>query len=229
MRINEILQESGQGIYSIVELEDVVNIIKTECSDAYNGFLRGKCIYRGTSQHGLSVRVNPQNGLRISANGMINYYTVAMSQSAEFKNFPPRNKSLICSTSMEIANNFGQEYWVFPVNGTKIGIVNRPDIWDVPKLKLKTIDLAGYFKEVCLPTINEQLDYERSKNLGDKYAKYLKWLTPKNLEMEVLDTKLFFTETMYNYYTEVWFSNTAYMIAVDSKITKSMLGVSKIR
>lgn len=169
----------------------------------------------------MCLEVNPQLGHRKSAN-VPNYYTVLMSQSPSFNSFPPRDKSLICSTNMEKADMYSESptcYAVFPVNGTVIGVANKPDIWDTrvtinnynSNLYDFVRDLALYFHGVCLSTIQEQIQYEKDHKLGNIYEQFMQ-LTPDELGFSVMDSGSFYKNLSRDFNSEVWFSAKAYMV-----------------
>lgn len=219
MKISEILKEK---IYDHAD-NTILEKIKTECSDAYNAYMNDRTvIYRGCSQVQKYLEANPQNGQRKSAN-TTNYYTVALSQLPAFKDYPPRDRSLICSTSKSYAEEFVRQYSgvyaVFPVNGTKIGMINDGDMWDTyldfcgETLTIERVNyrLRNYFSGICLPTVTEQLEREKELNLGTLYRDYISSLDPKVLGFSVKDTSSFYKQSA-ELESEVWFSGKAYMV-----------------
>lgn len=71
---------------------------------------------------------NPQAINRESRN-TANYYTVIFDNSPYRKDFPKRNKSLICSTARFTAENYGDVYRVIPFDGAKIAVCPDYDFW----------------------------------------------------------------------------------------------------
>jgi len=69
----------------------------------------------------------------------LNYYTLIMDNSPEWKNFPKRRKSFICKFNSSTYGNY--EYYVIPEDGSNWGIVNNQDIWNGFDTSLEEIDL----------------------------------------------------------------------------------------
>ncbi len=71
---------------------------------------------------------NPLNTNRISTTGL-QYYTWLIDESPYWGDYPKRNKSLICSSS--IYNTYNESlYVVLPMGNPTIGICDEGDIWD---------------------------------------------------------------------------------------------------
>jgi hypothetical protein len=89
-------------------------------------------IYRGMRHHtGKYVLFNGnENYKRVSANTH-NLYTILMSEYfPKWKDYPKRNKSLICSLSFDTATSYGSDvYRVFPLENQVIGICPANDWW----------------------------------------------------------------------------------------------------
>lgn len=58
----------------------------------------------------------------------VNYYTLIMDNSPEWKDYPKRSNSFICS--MNTSNYNGTSYIVIPRNGSKWGVCDSTDIYD---------------------------------------------------------------------------------------------------
>lgn len=58
-----------------------------------------------------------------------------MDNSPYFKDYPKRSRSLICTTSKEVAGSYAKDrgiYVIFPLNGARIGLCPDGDIWQTP-------------------------------------------------------------------------------------------------
>ena len=219
MKFSEICNE---GIYQKTKRNPfrvVLEEIKKDCSDAWESFVsNGAVIYRGTSQTSDYIKVKPQNGKRKSAY-TLNYYTVAMSQLPSFKDYPPRDRSLICSTSTIKTREYGNTFVVFPLNGTKIGIVNKKDIWystpygnDTYLYEIAEY-MIDYFSYHCCNTVSAQLNYEKKQKLGTTYKKFVETITPDRCGFTLETTSDFYKNHNRKFESEIWFSNTAWMIS----------------
>ncbi len=119
MRISEI-QHSQESIRRSVE--HAVTRYKTSKI----------AIYRGSEsydKHDVVFLIDPTAmGTRVSAMGS-NYYTLWIDNSVKWKKFPPRSKSLICSTSPNTASTYGHVSVVIPLMNPEIGVCPQGDFW----------------------------------------------------------------------------------------------------
>ena len=129
--------------------EDFIKLIKSgKYDDAIKGFDKKQGIlYRGVmdSKHIPYSIIDPTKGrLRRSANTS-NEYTLLMDNLPEWKDYPKRSRSLICTTDKWYADGFGDLKIVLPVNGAKLGVCTSEDLWDsfmliFPELRASEMD-----------------------------------------------------------------------------------------
>lgn len=114
-------------------IDDAIDTLsKPEYSQAIEAYNSGFEIYRGDWNIGNSSDFGTEivPGIRVSQNTS-NVYTRLLSDILpSWKNFPPRNRAVICTTSANTASDFGNLYVIFPENETKIGICSDYDIWN---------------------------------------------------------------------------------------------------
>jgi hypothetical protein len=79
---------------------------------------------------------------RTSANTK-NYYTIWMDNNPEWKDYPQRSKSLICSSSYSTADGFGSVQLIIPADMNKIGICLEHDLWRTFTRLFSTLKIAG--------------------------------------------------------------------------------------
>lgn len=114
-----------------ISKQEAINIIRNNCKE----FLVDKKlkIFRGVgydNEDSDFVLIKPSEGLiRRSANTN-NHYTLLIDNSEEWSHFPKRSKSIICTTSLEHAHNYGYAYCVIPFDNANIGVCPENDIWD---------------------------------------------------------------------------------------------------
>ncbi len=132
--MSKSLNENKTNSYKkISDEKELINLFKEDYSEALQQYKKGKIIYRGAKKYltknDLAVIVTP--GIRISQANVPNIYTILLSELFDsWKKFPKRNRSHICSLSLISAQEFSDTiYFVFPKNGTKIGVCPRNDIW----------------------------------------------------------------------------------------------------
>lgn len=134
-------------------------LLNQYCSAA----LKSTPIYRGipnASKHLLYI--DPSKSIRKSAYAQGNIYTLLMSNRPNWSAYPPRNKSLACSTDILKAKEYGITpndktlfFRVYPYDGAKIGVASNYDIWQSFNSGLG----SGYL----LKDFNEIIDYWMKK------------------------------------------------------------------
>lgn len=113
----EVLIESSHTIDDM----DVVQRLKTKCSEALDLHLKGKGIYFATTHSKDKVMlVRPSQ--HTYEEGKYKLLHEMLDASSEWKMFPKRSVSTICSTSKQAAESGSTVYVVLPVNGTKLGV-----------------------------------------------------------------------------------------------------------
>lgn len=123
-------------------------------------------IYRGGQNHGeISIRNHPLN--RISAN-TTNECTILLDNFLpSWKNYPKRSESFICSTSSDTAENYGDVYFVIPMENKKIGVCPDLDIWYSFENVTELIGVGGS----QVPDTNEALQIIRDAMKLEKKEK----------------------------------------------------------
>lgn len=114
-----------------LSFEQVYALLKTNCSEALKAFSTGHQIYKGLQLTGNFYKTDPSLIERASAN-TYNYYTILFSNLPNWKAYPKRSRSLICSTSYQKAKSYAagnNPFLVMPFDGARIGICPTEDIW----------------------------------------------------------------------------------------------------
>lgn len=104
------------------------------------------------------------------------YFGTMLNQLFDSNSIPNRSKSLICSTSVQFAKDFGGVYDVIPFNDAKLTFANTPDYWD--QIDKETyIDVSMFNNEFEMwadefhfrNNKKTQLDYKKEINdIGNK-------------------------------------------------------------
>lgn len=145
--------------------DELFHLFKTDFSDAYENWLKGIAIVRGSRDIGKYCIL--ETGKRKSKS-VSNVYTMLMSDILPcWSNFPKRNRSFICATNIDIAQSYagatGRVYYVFPENNSKIGICSSHDIW---------------YSFVYLSKISKEANYKISiPDICDMFIDYTNFLT----------------------------------------------------
>jgi hypothetical protein len=121
-----------------------------------------KPIYRGVDLKSKYYKIDPKLYTRKSRNTQ-NYYTLLMS---EWKNIPPRNKSMICTFEKRLSSGYGDVFRVIPFDNS---------YWGISKTWIKTI-----YNGLNLIDFNDSLyDFGVSKGIllkDDNYDEFMNQL-----------------------------------------------------
>jgi len=184
-----------------ISKEEAERIINTKCKAS----LKGTPIYRGRYfEKGLFLEVDPKEFVRKSAD-IKNFYTLLIDYILpQWKNYPKRSQSIICSTSPEYAKSYGSVYMVYPFDGSKIGVCPRGDIWYSFLKSLGTTlhmfndDLEDLVRlnNIKLSETNPNLFKKQLQSLARRGGTYRskvinKWLSNKKLDLLDLIEKAF--------------------------------------
>jgi len=148
--------------------DELYEKIYEECSDAINYYKKsGMRIYRGDALDGYPIAfVDPASGgARRSAN-TDNYYTLIIDNSDAWHDYPPRSRSLICSSSKHTASEYGENlYMVVPVNGSKVAQCQANDFWgafDDQEYVIMGLGNLNLGLELLLQRFNSAKKFDRS-------------------------------------------------------------------
>lgn len=133
--------------------QEAIEIIKKHCSHnfAKTADTKNQKIWRGSERYTFDYGLanSESKRLRIAANAA-SYIMAFMSGSNTWKDYPPRNKSFICTTENSYADTYGTPKIMIPFDGTKIGMCSKDDIFGSFKLPYEDMNhflsiLSGEF------------------------------------------------------------------------------------
>lgn len=129
----------NEGRTKSVDIDFARTFIERRCQNA----VKGTPIYRGIQAYETDyLYVDPsKSSPRMSPYADYNYYNMLLSNLPSWKDYPPRDKSLICTTSYDNAEhrqNGDFPLRVLPVDGSKIGVCNECDIWEGFKITVRS-------------------------------------------------------------------------------------------
>jgi hypothetical protein len=159
----------SQSVNPIDALEQYESQILT----ALGQYIKGNIIWRGlpNSNRKPALIVDPTKVERRAANTR-NYMNMIVSQLIpSWSSFPPRNRSMICSGTVNTADGYGFPYVVLPFGNPKVGIVPSLDFWDS-------------FQGIDIPDANSSLEYFyrylTDKELPETFPEFVKALGELN-------------------------------------------------
>lgn len=116
-----------------LSVEQAIEYLNKHCKDGLKAISTGGLLLRGMPNSGIKAMavVDTSKMLRTSKDSD-NFYQLAMDTSPILKNFPKRSNSFICTTSITTASSYGSSgniMLIIPVDGTKVAVANKPDIF----------------------------------------------------------------------------------------------------
>lgn len=165
----------GNGVQKLLDIDISLENYKTRLakllcgrfSSAWNKYLNEYVeIWRGVKSYDYGDIVVVSPGTRISQN-VNNLYTRLLSDILpDWKDYPKRSQSFICTNSKNLSSFYGNSYLVFPENGAKIGICPRADIWDSFRLTLNHPSIPEFVAEIrAILSIANEKSLESINNL----------------------------------------------------------------
>ncbi len=185
MRLVEI-DNSNRTTEIKINNDQLGKFISEKCPIAYNSPVN---IYRGINLNKKFMFGDSRLFERQSKN-TANYYTLLMSDILNnWKDYPKRSRSFICTTSFEMASNYGNIFQVFPVGDPLIGICPRSDLW----FSFNNISLDNFY--IIFNSLNSKLGYKFKGNLLD-FKTQLKqldkdWIIEKNIAKKDYEGSIF--------------------------------------
>lgn len=155
--INAIIARVKPGDENLIKSqpineEDESEIVKLLCgrfSSAWNKYFKEEQgIWRGVKSYTYGNIVVMTPGTRISQN-VLNLYTRLMSDILpEWKEYPKRSNSFVCTNSEGLSSFYGDSHLVLPENGANIGICPKADIWDSFRLTLNHTSIPEFVADM---------------------------------------------------------------------------------
>lgn len=155
--INAIIARVKPGDENLIKSqpineEDESEIVKLLCgrfSSAWNKYFKEEQgIWRGVKSYTYGNIVVMTPGTRISQN-VNNLYTRLMSEILpEWKEYPKRSNSFVCTNLEGLSSFYGDSHLVLPENGANIGICPKADIWDSFRLTLNHTSIPEFVADM---------------------------------------------------------------------------------
>ena len=156
--------------------EDGDNLMRTlenSCSQALHALSDDRIMLRGATLPTFNAihLVNPAAKLRVSR-FTSNYYTLMLDNLPAWNGWPKRSQSIICTTSIHKASNYGiAKYLVLPMNGARIGVCPEADIWNSFHRKFNTL-----YSRLVAPLKKQSITDKSYSAMMAEIFKYKKWL-----------------------------------------------------
>ncbi|VVC05803.1 Uncharacterised protein [uncultured archaeon] len=226
-------------LFEIVDNQEIAfSALESNCSSALQN-LHDKVIYKGMpSMDKNAFFLDPSLYERHSV-GTSNYYTLLLSNLPNWKKYPRRNHSLICTTNYWQAIRYGKLFLVLPVNGAKIGICPKFDIFLTQITEnCDIVDLNKFWERFGLDQFNYPIFLQELQEKWEKITNntthtsaaskqiqnIMKNYSPRQAEFVLenlyspmkLGFRLKTIENFRNrYHHEIWFESKCYCISID--------------
>lgn len=204
MRFKSFLFESNNSLTPLTR-EEAITIARKNCKEALTS--REPLVARGLRSSITESKeefrlVKPSSVIRKSANTS-NEYNLLLSNLPSWKEYPPRNKSIICATfgNIEYTKSFGDSNIVIPFNGAKFGVCPAFDLWEsFPKLhnlfgdpdyQFSLHEFNSTLVKLCYKakiSYNSNLSYDTLLKIFDKLTIYFNSLeSPDSFDKKFID------------------------------------------
>jgi hypothetical protein len=180
MKLNDLLES-----YSYISSEDIGNVIKQNLPVIKNYIENNIKIYRGMKGNYEFILVNANEFNRPSRN-IENYFNSLTTVLPSWQGWPTRNKSIICTSSINTAYHYGIPFYVIPLDNQKIAVSESYDYWQsgineeiipggfINIVTSKITILLNYFKTIG---VISEADYQNNpKLLLEAFDKIRSWL-----------------------------------------------------
>lgn len=193
----------GKGL-EFTTIIDVIQIVKEKAPYYFEMIKDGKLpkyqqIYRGaghiskdSSRYNAVKLYDPLAHIRHSANTE-NYYTEIIDHSKYWEDYPNRTSSIVASTNITRAKEYGTVYHVIPLNeNVKFGVCSEYDIWNSFDFALEKLD-SIFAEDMAIPTATP--DFKHLAGLNN-FIK-TKFDLPKNASYVDMKRKLVFNDNTF--------------------------------
>ena len=111
------------------EMYSYIESVPTLGKKIASKLLKGNFIHRGLRVDNKRLYIEPKLFNRVSKN-TDNFYTLLIDNFPTWENYPKRSRSIVCSTSEDKADVYGNVYAVFPIDmSAQFGVCSSQDIW----------------------------------------------------------------------------------------------------
>lgn len=129
IKLASILHEDGP-VYAKkskeISVEEAISLIRDNCKEAIDKARQRHFSYRGYKGDAPYYSIDPSTRERVSG---ANLYNALVSILPSWKDYPPRQKSVVFTNNREAATTYGSAYWLFPFDGAKIAYCEGEDCW----------------------------------------------------------------------------------------------------
>lgn len=124
------IPESYTPIDSDNNISEMFSFIENECTDFLNTENPTK-LYRGLSNSFKDKIYIADSTDYERKSPEFSCHNFIMDNNEEWKEYPKRSKSIICTNNKVITTSYGKPYYIIPANITKkIAVAPEPDVWE---------------------------------------------------------------------------------------------------
>ena len=171
----------------------------SDYSEAFDRYEKGFRIYKGLRKFTNDVEI--LKPIQRKSQNTTNYMTTLLSNLPEWSAYPKRNYCTVCTSSYVYAKNYGDLYYIFPENGSRIGVCPKNDIFN--SFEIEMLFINGCIKSMdqnirniimeqtgeLLPRLDENNYFDIISVLKNYYSHYVQTDEYKNNLLEDLCDK----------------------------------------
>lgn len=141
---NFLSEDNRSETFSLAEAAEYVSV---HCMEAF----KAAPVFRGVESKVDAMYVNPTLQERKSAHIAYDFYNLIVSNSPKWKEYPRRNRSLICITDLQGTHGYGRPFRVLCEDSASWGVCPTNDFWHSFEKTLKAFYIP------MLPDLNARL------------------------------------------------------------------------
>lgn len=131
MRFKQFLEQAPSGVHTLeVGLDDAVEFFRDNPAALELLKKDTNYLYRGQGQDPADFMYGDSRTFTRKAANTLNYVNAFISASPEWKAYPKRSSSFVCSTHPSGAGGYGFRFVAFPADEAKVAICDAGDFWD---------------------------------------------------------------------------------------------------
>lgn len=138
MQLKEIYNLLLEGRTSPLTLSDAQDYYQEEVSSVWSS--SNTQIFRGNKNFDRPYGIVHPSEFERKSENTDNYYTLLMDNMEEWKKYPKRSESIVCTSHYLHAKEYGIPYLVLPLGNIKFGIAPEEDIWGSFDIKLNLLN-----------------------------------------------------------------------------------------
>lgn len=195
MKLSNIAKEIillNEGRTKPLSMSEMGDILLKHCKDYVHNHKSWFPLWRGRKNPSYDIGYVDPTLIKRSSRDNQDYYNLILDNAPNWRNYPKRSQSLICTTQKSNAKTYGEVFFVIPFDNPTIGVCPQFDLWwSFPRLKHVGIrnleDLETFLEHInylCFGGLGSALQLDDSS-----YNSLVRDLERINQKKEILKKK----------------------------------------